>query len=300
MFLKTAYLKQQFVPFEQANVSIATQALHYGTAAFGGIRGIVKGNEVILFRLPEHVRRLHDSAKLLRCGEAMTEEYLEQTILEFIQKNKPTSDFYIRPLIYMSDLGVVPKIHDSNKDLLIYGVELGDYFDQNISVCFSSYVRQIDASMPLRGKISGTYITAALAKSEAIERGFDEAIMLNSQHKVCEGSAMNLFLVRNNILITPDTTQDILEGITRRSIIQMAKDMGLEVQERAVDKTELILADELFLTGTVAKATVIKKIEGYQLPAQTPVADQIVHRFNQILNGEIASEWITRVSISHA
>ncbi|MEL6927583.1 MAG: branched-chain amino acid transaminase [Cyanobacteria bacterium J06600_6] len=298
-FLETAYLQNKFVPFKEANISIATHALHYGTGAFGGMRGIPdpdNADRILLFRLDRHCRRLSDSAKLLNYD--LPADKIEQIIIDFVKKNKPTKSFYIRPFVYTSDLGIAPRLHKIEKDFLIYGLELGDYLPpEGISCRISSWYRQEDRSLPLRGKISGAYITSSLAKTEAVESGFDEAILMNSQGKVCEASGMNIFMVRNNKLITPGFNQDILEGITRDSVIKIAKDMGIEVEERAIDKTELLIADEVFLSGTAAKVTPVKQIESYHLSTTRPVTEKIKAKLTSITKNQEPDyqDWISAI-----
>lgn len=159
---------------------------------------------------------------------------------------------------------------------MVYGLELADYLSpEGVSCRISSWCRQEDRSLPLRGKISAAYITSSLAKTEAIESGFDEAILMNTQGKVCEASGMNIFLMRNGTLITPGFEQDILEGITRDSVLTIARDLGIPIQERPVDRSELLIADEVFLCGTAAKVAPIKRIENYQLPSDRPITLQL-------------------------
>lgn len=232
-FLPLAYHQGTWKPFSEANISIATHSLHYGTAAFGGMRAIpnpLNSEEILLFRLDRHAKRLADSAKFL--GYDITPDTIAHLIREFVQKNKPTKPIYIRPLIYTSDLDLSPRLHDIEMDFLIYGLELGDYLSSDgIRVTMSSWMRQMDNSFPLRGKISGAYITSALAKTEAVKRGFDDAILMNARGKVSEGSAMNIFIVRNGKVRTPAVTEDILEGITRDSVITIARSIGYTVEE---------------------------------------------------------------------
>ena len=298
-FLETAYFQNKFVPFKEANISIATHALHYGTGAFGGMRGIPdpeNGDRILLFRLDRHCSRLSDSAKLLSYD--LPKDKIEQIIIDFVKKNKPTKSFYLRPFVYTSDLGIAPRLHKIEKDFLIYGLELGDYLPpEGISCRISSWYRQEDRSLPLRGKISGAYITSSLAKTEAVESGFDEAILMNSQGKVCEASGMNIFMVRNNKLVTPGFNQDILEGITRDSVITIARDMGIEVEERAIDKTELLIADEVFLSGTAAKVTPVKRIESYHLSTERPVTEKIKAKLTSITQNKESEykDWITAI-----
>jgi branched-chain amino acid aminotransferase len=276
-FLPIAYFQEEFVPFERANVSIATHALHYGTGAFGGMRGIPNPEnpqQILLFRLDRHCQRLSSSAKFL--GYDLSAAKVERVIIDFVKKNRPDTSFYIRPFVYTSDLGIAPRLHKIAKDFFVYGLELGDYLPPDgISCRISSWYRQEDRSLPLRGKVSGAYITSSLAKTEAVESGFDEAILMNSQGKVCEASGMNLFMVRNGKLITPGLEQDILEGITRDSILTVAQDLGIETIERAIDKTELFIADEVFLSGTAAKITPVKRIENYHLTGDRIITDKL-------------------------
>ena len=276
-FLDIAYFQNKFVPFQEANISIATHALHYGTGAFGGMRGIPdpeNSSRILLFRLDRHCQRLSDSAKLLNYD--LPADKIQQLIIDFVKKNHPDKSFYIRPFVYTSDLGIAPRLHKIEKDFFIYGLELGDYLPpEGISCRISSWYRQEDRSLPLRGKISGAYITSSLAKTEAVESGYDEAILMNSQGKVCEASGMNIFMVRNGKLITPGFNQDILEGITRDSILTIARDLGIETEARAIDKTELFIADEVFLSGTAAKVTPVKQVENYKLSANRPITEKI-------------------------
>ena len=300
-FLPIAYFENQFIPFKQANISIATHALHYGTGAFGGMRGIPNPDnpqQILLFRLDRHSERLSNSAKFLKYE--LPADKIQQTIIDFVKKNKPEKSFYIRPFIYTSDLGIAPRLHKIEKNFFIYGLELGDYLPPDgISCRISSWYRQEDRSLPLRGKISGAYITSSLAKTEAVESGFDEAILMNSQGKICEASGMNIFIVRNNKIITPGFDQDILEGITRASVITIAKALGIEVIERAVDKTELLIADEVFLSGTAAKITPVKQIENYHLSPNRSITEKIRQKLTAITENKDPKyqDWVFAIDI---
>jgi len=300
-FLPYAWFGGRCVPFEEANLSVATHALHYGTGAFGGMRGIpnpADPGEVLLFRADRHARRLSQSARLLL--HELPEETIHAALHAFLKANKPTSRFYMRPFVYTSDLGIAPRLHDIQTDFLIYGIELGDYLSpEGVSCRISSWTRQEDRSLPLRGKISGAYITSSLAKTEAVRSGFDEALLLNSRGKVSEASGMNLFLVRDGVLITPGVDQDILEGITRASVLELARAMGIPVLERAVDKTELFVADEVFLTGTAARVTPIRRIETTDLSAPRPLMERLRDRLTAITEGNDPEydHWISRVRI---
>ncbi len=250
----------------------------------GGLRGIPdpqNPNQILLFRLDRHCQRLSASAKLLMYD--LPANTIQQTIVDFVQKNKPTTPFYIRPLVYNSGLGVSPRIHNIEKDFLIYGLEMTDYLPPGgVSCRISSWYRQEDRSMPLRGKLCAAYITSSLAKTEAVESGFDESILMNTQGKVCEASGMNLFIVRNGVLITPGFEQDILEGITRDSILTIARGLGISVQERPIDRSELLIADEVFLCGTAAKIAPVNRIEYYELPEERPITTRLREKLTAI------------------
>lgn len=300
-FLKYAYFEHQFIPFEDAKLSVATHALHYGTAAFGGLRGIPNPQnpeQILLFRLDRHCQRLSQSAKFLHYEIPADKIY--QIIIDFVKKNRPNQSFYIRPLVYSSGLGIAPRLHNLEKNFLVYGLEMDEYLSASgINCRISSWYRQEDRSFPLRGKITGAYITSALAKTEAVESGFDEAILMNSQGKVCEATGMNIFIVRNGQIITPGFEQDILEGITRDSVITLAKDLGITVVERAVDKTELFIADEVFLCGTAAKIAPVKRIENYTLPEERPIATKLREKLIAITQNEDPTyqDWVNIIPL---
>ncbi|WP_010317010.1 branched-chain amino acid transaminase [Synechococcus sp. CB0205] len=300
-FLPFAWFGGKCVPFAEATLSVATHALHYGTGAFGGMRAIpnpADANEILLFRADRHARRLSQSARLLLTE--LSEDTIHSAIHQFLCANRPTCPVYLRPFVYTSDLGIAPRLHNIETDFLIYGLELGDYLSpEGVSCRISSWTRQEDRSLPLRGKISGAYITSSLAKTEAVKSGFDEALLLNSRGKVSEASGMNLFLVRDGVLITPGVDQDILEGITRSSVLELAKAMGIPTLERPVDKSELFIADEVFLSGTAAKVTPIRRVETTELSAERPVMTAIRERLSAITEGRDPAfdHWVTRIRL---
>ena len=300
-FLPYAWFGGRCVPFAEATLSVATHALHYGTGAFGGMRALPNPSdpaEILLFRADRHTRRLSQSARLLLTE--LPEETIHDAIVSFLRANKPTCPVYLRPFVYTSDLGIAPRLHDIETDFLIYGLELGDYLSpEGVSCRISSWTRQEDRSLPLRGKISGAYITSSLAKTEAVKSGFDEALLLNSRGKVSEASGMNLFIVRDGVLITPGVDQDILEGITRASVLELAQAMGIPTLERPVDKSELFVADEVFLSGTAAKGTPGRRVETTDMPGHRPVMAAIRERLTAITEGRDSAydHWVTRIRV---
>jgi branched-chain amino acid aminotransferase len=300
-FLPYAWFGGRCVPFAEATLSVATHALHYGTGAFGGMRALpnpADSQEILLFRADRHAKRLSQSARLLLTE--LSDTTIHAAIEQFLRANRPSCPVYLRPFVYTSDLGIAPRLHNIETDFLIYGLELGDYLSpEGVSCRISSWTRQEDRSLPLRGKISGAYITSSLAKTEAVKSGFDEALLLNSRGKVSEASGMNLFIVRDGVLITPGVDQDILEGITRASVLELAQAMGIPTLERPVDKSELFVADEVFLSGTAAKVTPVRRVESIDLRPQRPVMDAIRERLTAITEGRDPAydHWVTRVRL---
>lgn len=248
-----AYIRGEIVPFEQATVSIATNALHYGGGVFGGIKAIQTDGGVAVFRLDDHIARLAKSCRILRFPYAVDAEDITRTIEQLIQKNKPTGTTYIRPIIYRSDTALSPSI-EGDYDLAIYMLDMPHYFDpeKGTRVMVSSWQRNADNAIPPRTKATGGYINSALAIHEANMRGFDSAIMLDAHGNVSEGAVMNVFLVRDGVLVTPSTDSSILEGITRRTVLELAAQWKLQAEERPVSRSELYLADEIFFCGTAA------------------------------------------------
>lgn len=300
-FLPIAYFQEKFCPFAEATISIATHGLHYGTGAFGGLRGLpdpANPQQILLFRLERHCQRLSHSARFLQYD--LDAGHIKSVIIDFVKKNQPAEPFYIRPLVYTSDLGIAPRVHDVEHDFAVYGLPLGDYLSPDGITCrISSWQRPSDLNLPLRGKITGCYINSSLAKTEAKKSGFDEAIMLNSQGKVSEASGMNIFLIRDGQLITPGVDQDILEGITRSSVIQVARDLDIPVIERSVDRTELLIADEVFLCGTAARITPVKQIENYTLPSDRPITEKLQTLLKAIVENREPQyrDWVDVISL---
>jgi branched-chain amino acid aminotransferase len=267
--LEFAYFEGNIIPFADAKISIGTHAVQYGTGAFAGIRGYLDrdGETINIFRLPEHSARLLNSAKLLRAKLPHTRESVARTIVDLVEKNAPTSDVYIRPFIYKSSVQLTPRLSGIDNELAIYMLRLGDYLDTSsgVKAAVSSWHRVPDNAVPGRGKLSGAYINSALAKDEAEEKGADEAILLDQQGHVAEGSGCNLFLVRDETLITAPITGDILEGITRRTMMQFARDEGIPIEEREIDRSELYIADEAFFCGTGVQIAPIASIDGREV-----------------------------------
>ena len=261
-----AYFKGQYVPLAKAKVGVLTHALHYGTACFEGIRGNwnKKDQQIYIFRGPEHYERLLNSAKVLKMNLPYSIDQLMKIGVETVRKSGYKDDVYLRPLAYKSSEVLGVRLHNLEDDYLCIVSDFGPYLDldKGIRCCVSSWRRVDDNMIPTRAKITGIYVNSALAKTEAIDRGFDEAIMLRNDGYVSEGSGENLFIVSGGKLVTPASYDNILLGITRDTVIELAKkELGIETVERHVNRSELYLADECFMTGTAAHITPVLEID---------------------------------------
>jgi len=265
-----AYFGGKFIPLKEANINIMTHAFQYGTGVFEGIRGYWNSDEkqMYIFRLKEHYERLANSCKLIRLELDKTIDELCEITVELMQKNKPNCDMYIRPNVYKSGIIVGPSLLNKNglnpTALSICTLPMGEYVDisKGLHVCVSSWTRVDDNSIPARGKIQGSYVNTALAKTDALLTGFDDSIVLSQNGHVSEGSAMNLFIVRDGRLITTPVTANILEGITRSTIIEIAeKELKVKTDIREIDRTELYICDEVFFCGTGAQVSPVTMID---------------------------------------
>lgn len=303
-FLDYAFFEGRIVPFAEAKVSIATHSLQYGTGAFAGIRGYLSADSstINVLRLGDHTARLLRSARLLRAELPYDPDSLATVITDLIARNAPAEDIYVRPFVYKPDLALTPRLRGVGDELAVYILPLGDYMSTSgISAIVSSWVRVSDNAIPSRGKLTGSYINSALAKDEALSAGADEAIMLNDAGKVAEATAANLFMVRDGALVTPPINADVLEGITRRSIITMAEDAGIPIDQRQIDRSELYVADELFLCGTGAKVSPVTTVDGR--PIGDGTVGPVVARLQEIFNGVVRgtdpryADWLTPVRV---
>ncbi|HEY49237.1 MAG TPA: branched-chain amino acid transaminase [Dehalococcoidia bacterium] len=270
-----AYFQNQFLPLSEAKIGIMTHAFHYGTACFEGIRGNwnAKDEELYIFRCPEHYQRLLNSCKLLKIALPHSIDKLCELTIELVQKSGYREDIYIRPLAYKSSELFGVRLHGLEDNFLIIVTTFGPYLDteKGIRCCTSSWRRIDDNMIPPRCKISGLYVNNAFAKTEAVENGYDEAIMLTSDGHVSEGSGENIFLVIDGQLVTPSCYDRILMGITRDTVIQLAKnELGIETVERHIDRSELYVADECFLTGTAAHVTPVVEIDNRKVSKGAP------------------------------
>ena len=263
---KHVFFEGKIVPFEEAKVSVATHAFNYGTAVFGGIRGYWNDEKekVYIFRPYDHYRRSLNSGRMMNMQIPFDEESLIQLTLDLVRMEGWQTDIYVRPLIYKADMGIGVRLHDLKDELTIFSMPFKQYIknDTDAHVTVSSWRRLDDNMIPARGKISGAYANSALIKTDAQRAGFDEALVLNQNGHISEGSAMNIFMVRDGTVVTPPVTDNILEGITRKTAMELVKnELGLPVVERPIDRTELYICEELFMTGSAAQIVAITRVD---------------------------------------
>lgn len=300
---KFAFFNGKIVPIEQANVSVMTNALNYGTGCFEGIRGYWSADEeqLLVFKLREHMERLHRSCRILYMQLPYTVDELCTITIDLLRQEGFREDVYIRPLVYKSDPAIAVRLNDMTDSFTLWAVGFGQYIENSaLKVCVSSWRRIEDNIIPSRAKVSGAYINSALAKTEALLNGYDEALVLGSDGHVSEASAANFFLVRDGKLITPPVTSDVLEGITRYAVVQLAQErLGLTVVERPIDRTELYVADEAFFCGTGAEIKPIIEIDRRKVGNGEvgPISSLLVQLYSEMVRGKVAAYrgWCTPV-----
>lgn len=299
-----AFFKGQFVPLEEANVNIMNNAFMYGTAVFEGIRGYwnERKQEMYLFRVREHFERMMDSMKIMWMESKYSPDEWCKITTELVRMNAPRVDTYVRPSAYKAGQKIGPSLDSNPTDYYIFTVPFGDYFHgrEGLNVQISSWRRVEDNAIPARAKITGAYANTALAKTDAIMAGFDECIVLSENGQVSEGSAMNVFMVKKGNLITTPITENILEGITRNTIIEFAEaELGLKTITRPIDRSELYTADELFFCGTGAQIAPIITIDRRPVgnAKAGPISTAINNLYIQICRGEVPKyeKWLTPV-----
>lgn len=263
---KHAFFEGKIVPLSEAKINIATHGFLYGTAVFGGMRAYwnEEKKHLFVFRPYDHFRRLLHSARMMAMQTKYDEESLIQLTLDVLRTDDWHQDVYMRPTFYKADMGIGVRLHDLRDEFCLFTMAFEKYVknDANAHVTISSWRRIDDNMIPAHGKVAGAYANSALIKTDAVQAGFDEALVLDGNGHISEGSAMNIFMVRDGVLITPPVTDNILEGITRRTVIELARnEVGIPVVERSIDRTEVFIAEEMFMTGTAAEITAITKID---------------------------------------
>lgn len=288
-----AFFEGKFVPIEQARVSIMTHAFNYGTGCFEGIRAYWNEaqEQLYIFRMKEHYERMHRSARILHIQIPYSVEEMGEITVELLRREGYRQDVYIRPLAYKTDELIGVRLHDLHDAFAIFAVPFGRYLEkeEGARVCISSWRRIDDNAIPARAKITGAYINSALVKTEAVLNGFDEALVLTETGHISEGSAENFFMLRDGVLVTPPVTSNILEGITRATIIELARrELGLETVEREIDRSEIYIADEAFLCGTGVQIAAIVEVEHRPVGDGRigPVVQRLRELYFSIVRGE--------------
>ena len=290
---KHAFFEGKIVPLADAKVNIATHGFLYGTAVFSGMRAYWNEEQqrLFVFRPYDHFRRLLHSARIMSMQSLYDEEGLIQLTVDLLKTDSWQQDVYLRPTFYKADMGIGVRLHNLRDEFSMFVTAFDKYVanDTNAHVTISSWRRIDDNAIPARGKISGAYANSALIKTDANLAGFDEALVLDSNGHISEGSAMNIFMLRDGVLVTPPVTDNILEGITRKSIIELArKELGLEVVERSIDRTEVFIAEEMFMTGTAAQVTAVTKVDHRPVGAGVmgPITTKFRTMYEDILRGK--------------
>jgi branched-chain amino acid aminotransferase len=298
-----AYFEGEYVPLRDAKVSIMTHAFMYGTATFEGIRGYWNAEQGTLYALfvREHAERIRNSAKMLLMENLPSVDELVAIILETVRRNQFREDVYIRPSFYKSTKAIGVRLHHLEHELYVISTPFGNYIDieKGVRVMTSTWRRNADEALPARGKIVGGYVNMAFQKSEAELNGFDEALVMTPDGHASEASAANLFMVRDGVLITPPVSDDILEGVTRKAILSLARDLGIPTEIRSVDRSELYICDEVFLCGTGVQVSSVVELDHRAVGtgAIGPVSRTISGRYFAAVRGNLPEyrSWLTPV-----
>lgn len=302
-----AYFEGSIRPIGEAHVSVMTHALHYGTGWFGGLRGYWNDQQqqLYVFRLADHYRRFVNSGKILFAKLNRNAEELATITLDLLRREDYHEDCYIRPLAYKADEGIGVRLHGLRDEVTIFSMPFGRYLhaEEGAKVCFSSWRRVDDNIIPARGKLTGSYVNSALVKSEAVLNGFDEALVLSQDGHVAEGSAENVFIVRDGVLITPPIYANILEGITRRTVIHLAQqELDLPVVERNIDRSEVYIANEAFFCGTGVQIASIASVEHRPIGDGTmgPITQALRDLYFRVVRGQESKymDWLTPVYVA--
>ncbi len=298
------YLNGEFVPLADANVNIMTHAFMYGTAVFEGIRAYwnAEQNQLYALRLAEHYERMSDSCRILYMDPPASVNDLVALTVDLLRRNGFRQDAYVRPSVYKSTRAIGVRLHDLEQGFYVLAIPFGDYIDttHGIRTQTVSWRRVSDQSLPARAKIVGAYVNSAFAKTEAQLVGADEAIVLSADGHVSEGSAENLFMVRRGQLVTPPITDDILEGITRAGMIELAeRELEIPVVQRHIDRTELYVADEIFLCGTGAQVSPVTDVDHHPVGGGEvgPITRRLSEAYFDAVRGRLPAfrHWLTPV-----
>ncbi len=296
---KFIWFDGKYVTSEKAKVPVTTHAIHYGTSVFEGIRGYWNSENLYIFRLADHLKRFRNSGKFYSISLSFSDDQISNAIVNLCRKNGIRQSCYIRPFYFVGQYGINLHVNEkSPTHVAIYTALFGDLFDKNgITTCVSSWRKFSDATTPTQAKMGGNYLNSILATQECKRNGFDEAILLDLAGNVSEAPGENIFLVRDEQLLTPPISSSALDGITRDTIITLAHDMGYKTIIRKIPKSELYLADEIFLTGTAAEITPIIKIDHKKIGKVGKITKSMMTAYNDVVmnKNDKYSNWLTAV-----
>ncbi len=298
-----AYFEGEFRPLADARVNVMTHAFLYGTATFEGVRAYwnAEDGQLYALKLREHLERLRSSCKILLMDPLPDVDALEKIIIELLKRNNFKEDVYVRPSVYKSTAAIGVRLHNLQNDTYVVALPFGDYIDtaSGIRCATVSTRRTSDLAIPARAKVVGNYVNSAFSKSEAGLNGFDEGIVLTESGKVSEGSAENIFMVRGGALVSPGVNDDILEGITRAGIMEIAAELGVRVVERRIDRSELYIADEIFLVGTGAQVSPVIEVDHRKVGTGEigAITRKIQDRYFDAVRGKLPQyrPWVTPI-----
>lgn len=291
------WLDGRLVDEEEAKVSVLSPSLNYGFGVFEGIRAYWNGENLLVFRLKDHMDRLLRSAKIIGLDVPYSAEELAKAVVEVVRANGFKEDLYIRPVAYISRPQISLDVRGLQASVAIAAIPFGKYLKvEGVRATVVSWRRVHTSMMPVMAKATGIYLNSIMAAVEARAKGYDEAIMLNAEGKVVEGSGENIFVVRRGVLMTPPVEDGILEGITRDTVITLANDLGVPVLEKSITREELYSADEAFFVGTAAEITPIIEVDGRALP-KGPITQRIAEAYRRVVTGkeEKYAHWLTPV-----
>lgn len=297
-----AYFRDDFVPFDEANLSIGSSPVLYGLCVYTVFAASwdPETAQLYAFRLKEHYKRLVNSANIMdfnSFSKEWTYERFESTMLELLRRNKVQENVLVRAAVFIDELLAGTKIHGLKNSFSAYVYPMGNILPSSgAHVCVSSWQRTADNAIPSRAKVNGSYINASLMKNEALLNGYDEAIAIDDHGHVTEGTVANLFIVRGGKLITPDPATDILEGITRDTVLQLAAELGIPAVERSIDRSELYIADEIMMCGSSARVLPILSVDKRQVGNGQPgsLTKKIATAF-QTVQTQDGHGWLTKV-----
>ncbi len=296
---KFIWFDGKYVTAEKAKVPVTTHAIHYGTSIFEGIRGYWNSENLYIFRLADHLKRFRNSGKFYSISLNFSDGQISNAIVNLCRKNGIRQSCYIRPFYFVGQYGINLHVNEkSPTHVAIYTALFGDLFDKNgITTCVSSWRKFSDATTPTQAKMGGNYLNSILATQECKRNGFDEAILLDLAGNVSEAPGENIFLVRDEQLLTPPISSSALDGITRDTIITLAHDMGYKTIIKKIPKSELYLADEIFLTGTAAEITPIIKIDHKKIGKVGKITKSMMTAYNDVVmnKNDKYSNWLTAV-----